>query len=82
MFKLLLVIFILLSSGCSALGKVVDVGGEINDKALAGCEATICKAASVRSVLERYNTPKKAKAWLDLCINDNDAPPVIFQVKE
>ena len=82
MIKLLLVIFVLLSSGCSMLGKVVDAGGEVNDKALVTSEVTICRAASVGSVLRRYNTPEKAKACLTLCTYDNDAQLVIFKAKK
>ena len=83
MFKLVCVfLVVLLSSGCSMVSKVVDAGGEVNDKALVTSEVTICRAASVGSVLRRYNTPEKAKAWITLCTYDNDAPLVIFQAKE
>lgn len=86
MFKLvcvfLLISVVLFSSGCSTLGKIVDVGGEVNDNALVTSEVTICRAASVGAVLRRYNTPEKAKAWLTLCTYDNDAPLVIFSAKE
>ena len=79
MYKLVLVICVFLVSGCSMLGKAVDVGSEVNDKALVTSEVTICRAASVGSVLRRYNTPEKAKAWITLCTYDNDAPLVIFK---
>lgn len=46
-------------------------GAELNDDALKAAEAVICKGASVGSIMRRYNTEAKAKAWKELCSKDN-----------
>ena len=59
----------LFMSGCAALGSVVQQGARANDEALASAEFTICRGASVGSVMRKYNTEEKALAWQELCIN-------------
>ena len=76
--KCLILIVVLLVTSCSTINQVLGVAGSVNDKALIASETTICKVASVASVLRRYNTPEKARAWLELCVDKDIAPPVIF----
>lgn len=75
---LILILSIFILSGCAATSKLLDFAGETNDKALISAEATICRAASIGSVLRRYNTEGKAKAWKELCTQDNDSVPIIL----
>lgn len=76
--RLIIIFAVFLLSGCAATGKLLDIGADVNDNALLSAEATICKAASVGSVIRRYNTPEKAKAWKELCTQSNEATPVII----
>ena len=59
-------------SGCTAIGQLVDTASDANDKALVTAEFTVCRGASVGSVLRRYNTPELAAIWQDLCLRNTD----------
>lgn len=68
---LILLMSVLFLSGCGTLGNILDFASEANDEALTSAEFTICMAASIGSINRRYNTEAKAKAWKELCTNDN-----------
>lgn len=60
------------------MGKILDLAGDANDNVLISAEATICRAASVGSVVRRYSTSEKARAWKELCTGDNEAVGIIL----
>lgn len=77
--RILIILMLLLLSGCSTAGRILDAGGEINDSALVAAEATICRAASIGSILRKYDTEEKARAWKELCTQEsNDAAEIII----
>lgn len=76
MLIVLILTFLLL--GCNTVGKLLDVAADVNDESLLSAEFTICHAASVGSVIRRYGTTDKAKAWRELCTTDSDAIPIII----
>lgn len=66
-------------SACSTMGRLADIGKEVNDEALKTSEFTICKAASVGSIVRRFNTKELATAWINLCASPNTLPPVMLE---
>ena len=79
---LILLILLTLTSGCGTIEKIVGAAAEINDESLLSAEFTICRAASIGSVIRRYGTTDKAKAWRELCTQDSDAVPTIIGNRE
>ena len=77
--RLIIILSLLLLSGCETMSKIMDFAGDVNDEALISAEATICRAASIGSVLRRYDTEEKAKAWKELCTSDTDSVPIILE---
>lgn len=76
---IILAITLLFLSGCSTLDRMVSAGVEANDNALIAAEFTICKAASIGSIMRRYGVSEdKAKAWKELCTQDEEAVPIII----
>ncbi len=69
---------LLILTGCSALSQIFEAGAEASDKALIASEAVICRGASIGSVIRRYDTEEKAKAWKELCTNNSEAVPIIL----
>ncbi len=65
--KILIMLMVVLLSGCSTIMKVADKAADINDEALISAEFTICSAASVGSIERRYNTTALLKARKTLC---------------
>lgn len=76
MLKILITIILVSLSGCSAIQTAVGKASSLNDEALKSSEFTICRGASVGSVLRRYNTKELADAWVRLCINNTENPIV------
>ena len=76
--KLLIILSILTLSGCASISELLDAAGEANDKALIGAELTMCRAASIGSILRRYDTEAKATAWKAICTQDNNVVPIIL----
>lgn len=83
MFKKTIVVLAAASilSACSTLNTLTGRAAGLNDEALKSSEFTICKGASVGSVLRRYNTKELAEAWVKLCLDSNTAP-VVTEVVE
>lgn len=75
---LIMLIVVIVLSGCASLSNALNFAGDVNDKALMSAEATICRAASIGSISRRYNTEAKAKAWKELCTDDNTAIETIL----
>lgn len=76
--KIMLVIMVvLLVTGCTTMSKLLGLAGDVNDSALASAEITICRAASIGSVIRRYDTREKAEAWAELCAREDDGARVI-----
>ena len=71
---------LLLLSGCASIEQFIDSAGDANDRALIAAETTMCRAASVGSILRRYDSDEKAKAWKDLCTKDNKSVPIIIGI--
>ena len=47
---------------------LLERGAQAYDRLLENAEIGMCRAGSVRSVIERYfNTPERAEAWKTLC---------------
>jgi uncharacterized protein YceK len=69
MYKLILVLAILLTSGCSTIANLANRAAGVNDEALASSEFVICKGASVGSIERRYNTTELLEARKTLCDN-------------
>jgi len=78
--KLLTIILtIVLLAGCTSLTSLFTKGAAINDDALIAAEAVICKGASIGSIMRRYGVSEaKAKAWKDLCSNQNVAAETLL----
>ena len=66
--KILLVGVLVSLSGCSIIGKLASAAGDASDEALASAEFTICNAATVGSILRRYDTLEEARVWQSLCL--------------
>jgi hypothetical protein len=62
---------VLLLSGCAGLGAYIDRAAEANDTAIDASIFTMCRAASVGSVLRKFDTPEKASIWKDLCLTES-----------
>ena len=77
--KKLIYMFIIFLSGCSAVTGIVDSSAKVNDNALLAAKFTICRGASIGSVVREFNTEEKAKAWKELCTQDNEAVSTIFK---
>jgi len=65
--KFLVLIVLLSLTGCSVLDLAIGKAAKVNDEALKAAEFSICNGASVGSVKRRFNTPKLAKLWRELC---------------
>jgi len=65
----ILLVLLVLLSGCSTLSTVVNKGAEVNDKALIGAETTICQGASVGAVERRYKTDELKESRQVICDN-------------
>ena len=76
--KLLIILSILCLSGCSTLKGLIGTASEANDSALVSAEFTICRAASIGSIIRRYDSVEKAKTWKDFCTQNNSLTPVIL----
>lgn len=72
-----LAISLTLISGCSTIQNYIGKVADANDEAIKAAEFAICKGASVGSVLRRYDTPEKAKAWADLCESKNSVADIV-----
>jgi len=75
---LILVLIISILSGCAGMAQIVDAGAKANDNALQAAKFTICRGASIGSVIREFDTPDKAKAWKELCTQDNNSVPIIL----
>lgn len=75
---LILLLTFLLLPGCSTLSSLLNTASEANDNALLAAEVTICRAASIGSILRRYDSDAKARAWKELCTQDNKSTPIII----
>ena len=75
--RICLLIIILFITGCSALSSIIDSAAEASDKILVSAEFTICNAASVGSVVRRYNTAKKSKVWQEIFNQTSTDNPVV-----
>lgn len=75
---LIIILTLLIISGCSTISKLIDTAGNANDKALVSAETVVCRAASIGSILRRYDTEEKARAWKQLCTQSNDSVPIII----
>lgn len=75
---LFLLLLILVLSGCANLSNIVDSAAEANDKALYAAKFTICKGASIGSVIREFDTEEKAKAWKELCTQENGSAETIL----
>ena len=76
--KILIVLLSLTLTGCTAFSAGVQRGADAYDEALAVAEGAMCRAASVRSVIDRYGRdPEAWKAWLYICgyVRDNLEKP-------
>lgn len=80
--QIILLLSLMFLTGCSTIASLVSGAAEVNDEALIAAEFTICKASSIGSVLRRYNTPIKAKAWKDLCSDENNTAEKILNDAE
>jgi hypothetical protein len=66
--SLALLLAALALSGCETLVSVEKKAVDAADGVLVGAEWTICRAATVGSVLRRYGTsPERMNAWVSLC---------------
>lgn len=75
----ILVIAAVLLSGCAAMDMFKEKAAELNDEGLISAEFTICKAASIGSIMRRYGlSEEKAKAWKVLCTSDGNAASTIL----
>lgn len=70
--RFVLALIVVLLSGCTTFDPVVKYAAKANDNALMSAEFTICNAASVGSVMRRYNTEELAALWRDLCLKRSD----------
>ncbi len=74
---MLVIVTALLIGGCAAMSELLGLAGEANDSALVTAEVTICRAASIGSVIRRYDTKEKAEAWAELCAREDDGARII-----
>lgn len=78
--RLMFLPVILALTSCAALDSFKGKAADFNDESLLSAEFTICKAASIGSVMRRYGgSEEKAKAWKELCKVSNDAAPTILE---
>jgi len=81
--KYLILVWVLLLSGCQTIGGFFNIAADANDKALLSAEVTICRAASVGAVIRRYNTKEKAEAWKEfvvkVCTKSDEKVPLMFR---
>ena len=69
--RYIILIAILLLSGCSSIAGLWQKGASANDSALEAARAVVCEGASVGSVKRRYgSTAAQAKEYNDFCGND------------
>ncbi len=68
--KYLILLPLVLFSGCSYIQAAWTTGAKANDAALVASEAVICKAASIGAIQRKYgNNAAKAQAWRTLCLD-------------
>lgn len=60
------VILIVLLSGCST--QLINRGAEANDSAVNASFFTLCRGASIGSILRKFDTEEKAETWMSLCM--------------
>ncbi len=65
--KYLILVLVILLSGCSAIAGLADKGAELNDEALVSAEFVICSGASVGAIERRYDTKKLLEARKVIC---------------
>jgi hypothetical protein len=65
--KLIVLLAVLILSGCAVLDPLIGKAAKVNDGALKAAEFSICNGASIGSVKRRFNTPELAKLWRELC---------------
>ena len=68
---LTVILVLILLSGCSAMGDLVESGASINDEAIYSAWFVTCKGASVGAVRRNFGTSEKAAIWRAYC-NDTD----------
>ena len=65
----------LLLTGCASLDYAADRAADVSDQALEAGEWTICRAASVGSILRRYGAdPQRMAAWQAMCLPPLHSP--------
>jgi len=67
MFIALLVLLLMLASGCAGIMEIKAKGAEVMDDAVAAAEITLCEGASVGAIRRRFNSPESAATWRRLC---------------
>ena len=67
----ILILLLLLLSGCSMLDKAVDVGAKANDELVDNSITTICNIASVGSIKRKFNTKQLKDIWNELCATED-----------
>lgn len=77
--KTVLVILILLISGCAEMGSIrsgiANHGANAADQALESAEWGLCKSVTMGAWQRRYgNSPVKAEGWRKLCSTEVGAP--------
>ena len=64
---LLLVIVVMMATGCTTINRALQVAASINDTALASAEDMQCNRASIRAIRDRYKTEEQRRAYNMLC---------------
>ena len=76
---LIILLSCLVLNACSTLEKIADYGAEANDEAVRDSKFILCKGASIGAILREFNTKDRAEGWLKICLNKNDAPPLMLE---
>lgn len=67
MLAVLVMVILLLVSGCSTVNNALQIAASINDSALESAEDVQCNRASIRVVRDKYRTTEQRKAYNMLC---------------
>jgi len=65
--KYLILVLIVVISGCSVVAGLADKGAELNNEALVSAEFVICSGASVGAIERHYKTKELLEARKVIC---------------
>lgn len=66
-------------AACSTIQKIADYGADANDELVKDSKFVLCKGASIGAILREFDTRDKAEGWLKICLDANDAPPLMLE---